>query len=1011
MADAATAARLVEATKKTHLAYAAARTTHRGDAHEPAAEARAARPGLARRLRLSPAAAVGVVARAKSPAEAARLARCVLYRVLSPLSGDAGARTADVLRAAEADGGARRVLARCYARRSDVAAFFAEAWPLKVVRAALLATRRGPCGAGTSADVWRAKVAAALVARLAGDALATCPVGVSVVSRNVVALGEDLLLPALRRALRLVKAADERRPAAAADEFGADFASSDEDDDGATDDVIRCAWSRALRAALPRRERGGGRTDVGRAVDVLCGEVAALAERLRRLPQALDGALEGTHGLSAAALVDRVDLLRPAAPALCCCAVLTEHESQLLAHALDADGPQRLDSAADDAAEEPRSLAGSPTAPSAGSPTARDRDEFVAFFFDASAAAGLNAAGPATAYDVCRAWRGARAARSLVRRYAARVERQSPGRHGAAHKARSYLAPTRSSAAPAVKHESPKSETDRFFSESLREAGGPGADDVRCGVDFCDALPGDGRNASVESHAQAAAAAFPLRRRSGATSPRASPTAANTPSSRASPSTRASPAWRRPPFDTKMDRPADAAGAARAARGAVRSSAQPQRGGQERRAADEAPFYAAVDDAYSAVDGASFESPPSARGSSGAARGDGAPPPPREPDASPGGAGPPHSPESDGSDSVSDIEELRVAPPPRPQRSSRPPPPRGARTPSTGDVASSMARMSAWLAPASPDADEPRSPDADGPARSDASFDATHVSAPARGADNGSCGGSEASSAASSEVSASSPEALYGAAALPPSRGGSNAAALLGGLRRAPPPLRSPRAVLDDASRSDDASQWALKWAPSPEAQAGHRVAEMREDTKEEAPTEDGGAARQYVDLDVTDEPPADRRPNRGAAPALQLLAAPGVLVRKHCRHARPHAAHVTVDASGSHLQWTTRRRRSLAASPLAAGLAFAEVIAVRTGLAHSDVLARHGRADHDALYVSVVTRFRTLDLECATPQLRDAVAAAVRHICDVSKRALADDACELRPAAAAARTTLRPAS
>ena len=124
--------------------------------------------------------------------------------------------------------------------------------------------------------------------------------------------------------------------------------------------------------------------------------------------------------------------------------------------------------------------------------------------------------------------------------------------------------------------------------------------------------------------------------------------------------------------------------------------------------------------------------------------------------------------------------------------------------------------------------------------------------------------------------------------------------------------------------------------------------------------------------------PPPKRRESSREVRGLALLAPPGVRVLKHCRHAKPHACFLMVDVHGAHLAWTKKRAQSQQGS-----VPIAEISDVTVGLATA-VLARHGVPERADRYLSIVTRFRTLDVECESVAVRDDLAAAVDFLRDV---------------------------
>ena len=139
-----------------------------------------------------------------------------------------------------------------------------------------------------------------------------------------------------------------------------------------------------------------------------------------------------------------------------------------------------------------------------------------------------------------------------------------------------------------------------------------------------------------------------------------------------------------------------------------------------------------------------------------------------------------------------------------------------------------------------------------------------------------------------------------------------------------------------------------------------------------------GGAAAPKPAAAAPAAPPPNRRQSSREVRGLALLAPPGVRVLKHCRHAKPHACFVMVDVHGAHLAWTKKRAQSQQGS-----VPIAEISDVTVGLATA-VLARHGVPERADRYLSIVTRFRTLDVECESVAVRDDLAAAVDFLRDV---------------------------
>lgn len=177
------------------------------------------------------------------------LARILLYRVLSPVSTD-GSQTRDLLRFAsrkDRNSAPFEAVIRTYAHRSDTVAYFHTVWSVDVVRDALsrhFVVVHGDDRVTSSHLIAAAGTARELVRALATEkAIGEFPVAASA------ALGDDpdrlgmlLLLPALRRALRVASTRQRRR---IADDLGKDFAESHADDDdedegdGASDDRHR----------------------------------------------------------------------------------------------------------------------------------------------------------------------------------------------------------------------------------------------------------------------------------------------------------------------------------------------------------------------------------------------------------------------------------------------------------------------------------------------------------------------------------------------------------------------------------------------------------------------------------------------------------------------------------------------------------------------------------------------------------------------------------------------------
>lgn len=150
-------------------------------------------------------------------------------------------------------------------------------------------------------------------------------------------------------------------------------------------------------------------------------------------------------------------------------------------------------------------------------------------------------------------------------------------------------------------------------------------------------------------------------------------------------------------------------------------------------------------------------------------------------------------------------------------------------------------------------------------------------------------------------------------------------------------------------------------------AEAGQRTFEHQ---REASPT-------QTVDDDrTTPQPFSNGRDQVGDEIAgLASLSPPGVRLTKHCRHSRPHGCFLSVDAEGTEIKWTTRKRNSAEAK-----LRVEEIIDVKLGQA-TPVFERHGNPKKVAHCFSILTKFRTLDLECSSQKLRDNLVAAIRFL------------------------------
>ena len=78
-----------------------------------------------------------------------------------------------------------------------------------------------------------------------------------------------------------------------------------------------------------------------------------------------------------------------------------------------------------------------------------------------------------------------------------------------------------------------------------------------------------------------------------------------------------------------------------------------------------------------------------------------------------------------------------------------------------------------------------------------------------------------------------------------------------------------------------------------------------------------------------------------------------------------------------AHLVWTKKRKQSEQGS-----VNISEITDVTVGLSTA-VLARHGYLENAGCYLSIITRFRTLDVECETGAVRDDLAAAIDFLRD----------------------------
>jgi len=155
------------------------------------------------------------------------------------------------------------------------------------------------------------------------------------------------------------------------------------------------------------------------------------------------------------------------------------------------------------------------------------------------------------------------------------------------------------------------------------------------------------------------------------------------------------------------------------------------------------------------------------------------------------------------------------------------------------------------------------------------------------------------------------------------------------------------------------------------------RSADAATSTRREAegPTTAPGSERPTTAPQKNPFSPARRGPGDEVA-GLTALSAPGMRVIKHCRHCRPHASFVSVDGGGRAIRWSSRRRRD----PDASVIRIKDVVDVRVGLA-TPVLLRHGRADKAHLYLSVVTNLRSLDLETTSQADRNDLVAAIEFL------------------------------
>ena len=80
---------------------------------------------------------------------------------------------------------------------------------------------------------------------------------------------------------------------------------------------------------------------------------------------------------------------------------------------------------------------------------------------------------------------------------------------------------------------------------------------------------------------------------------------------------------------------------------------------------------------------------------------------------------------------------------------------------------------------------------------------------------------------------------------------------------------------------------------------------------------------------------------------------------------------------NGSRVVWTKKR-----STKQQGAIAVDEIADVTVGVA-TPVLARYGAASRAHLYLSILTRFRSLDVECESAESRDDVAAALDFLRD----------------------------
>ena len=193
------------------------------------------------------------------------------------------------------------------------------------------------------------------------------------------------------------------------------------------------------------------------------------------------------------------------------------------------------------------------------------------------------------------------------------------------------------------------------------------------------------------------------------------------------------------------------------------------------------------------------------------------------------------------------------------------------------------------------------------------------------------------------------------------------------------------RAWIDAIRKAVDAHVDRLaRLAPAARARRRSSITTFRETLVAEAEgSDDDGSDDGGGDDDSSDDGSAAPEAPAAAAPppspsrgkevrGLALLAPPGLRVLKHCRHARPHGCYLMLDVHGSHLMWTKKRRQAQQGS-----IKVDEITDVTIGLS-TNVLARHGHLEKAHFYLSIITKFRTLDLEADSLEVRDDLAAAV---------------------------------